>query len=128
MQKVQACALEGVEADASVCGAFAELGMAVTLHLSVLWAMCSGKKLEAWKVAAKDGEVLNKKQEPMDSPLQGPLQSKGGFVYALSKEGFWLCSMPLSGRDHITSDYISISRTRLIITGPFEIVGLPTIL
>ncbi len=57
-------------------------------------------------MAAKDGEVLGRKQEPMASPLMGPLQIKGGFVYALSREGFWLCSMPLSGTDHI--DHITL--------------------
>ena len=59
--------------------------------------MCSGKRLEAWKVSAKDGEVLDKKQEKMGSPLMCPLQCKGGFVYALALEGYWVCRMPLTG-------------------------------
>lgn len=52
-------------------------------------------------MSARDGEVLNKKQETMGSPLMGPLQCKGAFVYALAQEGYWICRMPLQG-DHIT--------------------------
>ena len=59
--------------------------------------MCSGKRLEAWKVSAKDGEVLDRKHEKMGSPLMGPLLRKGGFVYALALEGYWVCRMPLTG-------------------------------
>ena len=107
MQREEGGGLEGFRAHALVCRAFAKVVLTITLHLNTSRAMCSGERLEAWKVAAKDGEVLNRKQEPMDSPLRGPLQSKGDFVYALSKEGFWLCSMPLSGTGEITSYHVT---------------------
>lgn len=62
--------------------------------------------MDVWKVSAKEGEVLSKKQDTMDAALMGPVLCKGGFAYAIALESYWLCRMPLAGECVISCTHV----------------------
>jgi len=71
--------------------------------------------LEVWEVAAKDGEVLSKKQDTISGPLEGPVLCKRGFAYAMALESYWICRMPLAGMSTFTNVHTCVCQVSMPI-------------
>ena len=75
--------------------------------------------MHVWTLAARDGAVQRKKQDELDTPLQGPVLCKRGHAYAYARDSYWLCRMPLAGA-HIPLSWAQLS-TRVHVLCPVRL-------